>query len=440
MRQFLITALCLLATSAQADPRVFLTLQDDGTIEQRPLKSQADINAIHKKLLALYVATGEPIPEIMSVWTTFSFGQNDVGTIFDVFANDVTGIGLETQYPNKGLKKSSTPPLRSILFHNNVLALADRAPYQNAPLDGYARYLFLLELSHNWGPALQLPLAPLPGGLTTTAGELMGSPLHWSFWMDAGGSPAGGNVWTDNGDGTFTLTAADPKGIQYSLLDLYIMGLAKPEEVPPFGILENTVAPADIQDPLRGGPYAAPSLTYFDTATPFTAKATRRKLTIDDVIKTNGPRLPANDAAQKSWQLGIVLLVSKDDTPDAIAAAQQVFDPIAAACAPAFHAATHERGTLEVVTYDPDAAATDVDAGAVDADAPADAVTVADADAGAADVQGAPAPGPQGGCTATPFTAATTGQTAIWFAFAALWAGRRTRTPRQAIASRDGSP
>ena len=401
MRPILVLSLLLVSAIAQADPRVFVTLQDDGTIENHALKTQSDLNTIHKKLLALYKATGEPIPEILSVWTTFSLGGTDVSTIFDPFSNDVTGIGLQTAYPPQGVFKSSTPPLHSILFHNNVLALASRASLQNAPLDGFANYLFLLELSHNWGPAIQVPIAPLPAGQTPTTAELIGFSFHWSFWMDAGGSPAGGNVWTDNGDGTFTVTAADPKNMRYSMLDLYLMGLAKPAEVLPFGVLENAVPPPKVGDPLWGGPYAARSFPWFDSSTPFTVHATRRSLTIDDVVQANGARAPDADNAPKSWQLGIVLLVSQNDAPDAIAAAQQLFDPLASACAPAFHAATQARGTLEVVTYDP-APATDADAATSDADAPdaAAAEVLAAADAGTDAEAAAAAPTAKSGCTA----------------------------------------
>lgn len=69
---------------------------------------------------------GEPIPEILSVWTTFTLGPNDVSPIFDAFGNDVTGIGLSPL-------KSGTPPLRSNLFHNHVTQLPYRAGLQTAP-------------------------------------------------------------------------------------------------------------------------------------------------------------------------------------------------------------------------------------------------------------------------------------------------------------------
>ena len=53
---------------------------------------------------------------------------------------------------------------------------------------------------------------------------------HWNFFLHTSGSLLGGNDIQDNGDGTFTTLA--PKDI-YSPLDLYLMGLLKPEDVPP---------------------------------------------------------------------------------------------------------------------------------------------------------------------------------------------------------------
>ncbi|MCA9622496.1 MAG: hypothetical protein KC731_25915, partial [Myxococcales bacterium] len=182
-----------LSFTARAD-EPFVTLTDDGTIEQRPLKTTSDLVAIETKVLELYDASGQPTPEILSVWTSFPFGGNDGGTYFDPLRLDVTGIGLETVLGGDGTYDAGIPTLRSILFHNNVLALEKAANRHHAPLEGYGEYLFLLELSHNWGPALQLP-SPNPGAL-------VGFPFHWSFFMDAGGSPAGGSAWTDNGDGT----------------------------------------------------------------------------------------------------------------------------------------------------------------------------------------------------------------------------------------------
>jgi hypothetical protein len=253
------------------------------------------------------------------------------------------------------------PPLRYALFHNSVLKLKERAAILNAPEAGIARYLFLLELSHVWGPALHVPGA--------TPGELIGFPFHWSFFMDAGGSLAGGNQWRDNGDGTFTTVAADPSTLGYSLLDLYLMGLARADEVPPFAVLESAVVPATPTDQTWGGPYAAHSFPWFDSASDLTVQATRKTFTIDDVIAANGMRDPAAGASPTSWTVGIVLLTSASDSAETVATAQAIFDPIAAQYAPAFAAATSGRGTLEVITQGapPDDAAAEAGAGSTDA-------------------------------------------------------------------------
>ena len=129
------------------------------------------------------------------------------------------------------------------------------------------------------------------------------------------------------------------------------MGLAKADEVPPFGVLESPMVPATPTDPLWGGAFAAHSSPWFDASKTFTVTATRKAFTIDDVITATGTRDPAFGQSQTSWKLGIVLLTSKSDTAADTAAAAQIFDPIAAGLAPAFHAARAERGTLEIVTH-----------------------------------------------------------------------------------------
>ncbi len=337
----------LAASPARADTSPVVVITDtDGFLQKHKLSSTSDLNAMHDKLLELYAATGLELPEIMSVWTTFPLGggTDGVSTYFDAFAADAKGIGLQSFYPPDGLLTSKKPPLRSILWHNDVTVLSQRANIQKVPVASFGRYLFLLELSHNWGPAAQVP-AP-------NAGELVGFPFHWSFFMDAGGSPAGGNQWKDNGDGTYTTIAADASKLGYSKLDLYLMGLAPASSVPPFGVLENVTVPATPTDPLWQGAYAAHSFPWFDASSSLTVTATRRVLTIDDVVTANGARDPAAGASPTSWKLGVVLLVEGTATADQVAAQKAGFDPIASGFAPAFHEATSGLGTLEVVTHD----------------------------------------------------------------------------------------
>src|SRR5262249_1961057 len=148
----------------------------------------------------------------------------------------------------------------------------------------FSTYLFLLELSHTWGPALDVPGA--------TPAELIGFPFHWSFWMDAGGSPAGGDGLGGNGGGAFTVDGVEAHKGPHSMLYLYINGLAQPTEVMSFGVLENPMPPANVTDPLWGGAYAAHSFPWFDASTSLTVPATRKAFTIDDVVSQNGMRDP----------------------------------------------------------------------------------------------------------------------------------------------------
>jgi hypothetical protein len=341
----------LTASAAHAAPRSFVTLRDDGTLAGK----LSDPDVVTTSVMKAYDATGTPRPEVLSVWTTFPMDKNIIETRFDPISNDVKGIGLESSYGGNGTFSFGTglAPLRSILLHNDFTQLDKRATSQNAPTEAFARYLFLLELSHNWGPALQLPA----NDAGVAAGGLIGFDFHWSFWMDAGGSAAGGNAWNDNGDGTFSASGQSPKTIRYSMLDLYLMGLADPAEVPPFGLLVDAVPPADVKDPFSNRPYGPSSFPWFGAA-PFTVKASRRVFTIEDVIKANGARVPARSSG--ALKLGVVLMVGAGTTDEELAPLEAAFEPVASSLAPAFHDATLGRGTLEVVTAsDPP----DVDAG-----------------------------------------------------------------------------
>jgi MYXO-CTERM domain-containing protein len=125
------------------------------------------------------------------------------------------------------------------------------------------------------------------------------------------------------------------------------MGLADPSEVPAFGVLENAVPPTGVKDPFTGRGYGPSSFPWWGAA-PFTAKATRRTLTIADVIAANGPRKPARSSGD--LKLGVVLSVAANATDDQIAALEEQFEPVASSLAPAFNDATSGRGTMTLVT------------------------------------------------------------------------------------------
>ena len=347
--------LCTLLASTAEAKGPYVVLRDDGTLNGTLTKGPGDILSM---IMTQYDQTGFARPDVVSVWTNFPMNGNDVNTFFLPGGIDIKGINV---------KKSATkfPPLKAGLLHNNVLSVKAGADLVGAPEAGYAEYLFLLELSHVWGPAVLLPATD--GGVAEDA--LSGYPYHWSYWYDpGGGSPAGGNVWKDNGDGTFTAASQLPGDVTYSMMDLYLMGLADPSEVKPGTLLTSAVPPNDVLDPFNGKKLSNVSFPNF-TGKPVTVTAKSVPVTVDDVIAANGARIPAAKDAQKAFTLGIVLLVAQNATDDDVAKAEAALDPIAPKLAPAFERATRHRATMTVVT-----AAPDVDAGA-DASTPPPAAT-----------------------------------------------------------------
>lgn len=109
----------------------------------------------------------------------------------------------------------------------------------------------------------------------------------------------GGGVWQDNFDGTYTQLDDDyyVPATGYSHLDLYLMGLISAAEVPDFFILKNLVP---VGKDGNGHPIF---------------KADRTKVTIQDVIAAEGPRLPDVDHAQRKFNTGIVVVVEHGQNP-----------------------------------------------------------------------------------------------------------------------------
>ena len=100
-------------------------------------------------------------------------------------------------------------------------------------------------------------------------------------------------MWQDNFNGTYTqlhrlLRAWQAAG--YSYLDLYLMGLISASEVPDFFILKNLVR---VGSDANGHPIF---------------KADRTKVTIQDVIAADGPRLPDVEHSQRTFNAGFVVV------------------------------------------------------------------------------------------------------------------------------------
>ena len=187
---------------------------------------------------------------------------------------------------------------RDITFYKQQLAEVSQdgkmPPYM------YAISQIAHEMGHRWGAFVSAKV----NGETIPLG-----PTHWARGLQAQvafpyqrpteASIMGGGVWQDNFDGTYTQLDDDyyVPATGWSYLDLYLMGLIAPAEVPDFFILRNlTPAGKDA----NGHPIF---------------KADRTKVTIQDVIAAEGARLPGVEKSQRHFNTGMVMVVQHGSTP-----------------------------------------------------------------------------------------------------------------------------
>jgi hypothetical protein len=205
------------------------------------------------------------------------------------------GANQMQEYPPEGLKETNV---------HNVAAythqLAERTSNGKIPPYDYAMSQIGHEMGHRWSAFVRAKV----GDETIQLG-----PTHWTRGLQAPAafpyqrpveaSAMGGGVWQDNFDGTYTQLDDDyyVPATGWSYLDLYLMGMIGPSEVPDFFILRNLV-PAGRD--ANGHPIF---------------KADRTKLTVQDVIAVEGPRLPDVDHAQKNFNTGMVVVVEHGKTP-----------------------------------------------------------------------------------------------------------------------------
>ena len=132
--------------------------------------------------------------------------------------------------------------------------------------------------SGHWNPGLHAP-APVPR------------------WGTENGSVMGGAYWRENSDGTFTPTSGwSTQGGGFSWLDLYLMGLATPDEVPDMFVLHNLEQVGEERD----GPYTGE----------------KEIVTMEQVLAAMGPRNPPPERARKVFNIGFVYFLLPGQEPD----------------------------------------------------------------------------------------------------------------------------
>lgn len=156
------------------------------------------------------------------------------------------------------------------------------------------------EMGHRWAAFISAKVKgeTIPLGPTHWARGLQ-APAVFPFLRPIEASAMGGSVWQDNFDGTYTQLDDDyyVPATGWSHLDLYLMGLISAAEVPDFFMLRNLV-------PAGKDAHGHPMF-----------KADRTKVTIQNVIAAEGPRLPDVDHSQRNFNTGIVVIVEHGQKP-----------------------------------------------------------------------------------------------------------------------------
>src|SRR5580658_9652929 len=109
-----LATLAVVAVPGTAEARSFVVLTDNGTIASPSTKGTGPLGQdyIAEDVVKWYRATGQPLPQIISIWTTFDMDKSPTETLTDPQENDVTGIGYQTLTGGgDGTFTSSYPPV-----------------------------------------------------------------------------------------------------------------------------------------------------------------------------------------------------------------------------------------------------------------------------------------------------------------------------------------
>lgn len=297
--------------------------------------------------------------------------------------NDVRGLGMrgadgrsEVYDNNRALGTAFT--LDGFLYLNSLRFYTDPRAVN------YGRYLICTqEFGHRFGAFVEAPAYPdavlrasadgatfgdasvdagdgavlppalardsfLGRGNTTSTGAVI-NRSHWSYFFNSGGSPMEGNNWEEISPGNFR---TGRPAFRFSDFDLYLMGLIPRTMVRPGFLI------ADPQNVPRGIGRSSPPEYYNRTVS---IRGRRVDVTIDDLIRQNGPRVPAFPDAPRDMDVVWMLWAPVGAVDDALA---DEFDEAIDSCSLGYSTATFNRSRLNAMV----APATVIDAGAAKAD------------------------------------------------------------------------
>lgn len=219
----------------------------------------------------------------------------------------------------------TTAPAEAALLHMNQLT------YNYNSVEVRSAQVMLHELGHRW---LFFSRIREDGSTTNVLGPLSGHPAQYvhlpaafRVYTNDESSVMGGAFFTQETDGRWKARVANNG---YSWLELYLMGLATPEEVAPFFYLAAT-------QPALGGAYSPQDGTV--------VSGQKRDVALDQLIAVEGARNPTMAYSQKGFRVLFALVTDTDREPTAAESAK--IDYFRTLLTRNFALATGGRGTLQ---------------------------------------------------------------------------------------------
>jgi Tol biopolymer transport system component/flagellar hook assembly protein FlgD len=317
-------SLCFTAPMAvhAADAGNVAIIQHDGSPYQRFAGGQPNV-APRQAAARSFFSTHRDGYDFLIVFPTFAYELSagvpggEVLGLHTLVRNDVVGTGQ----PVGSTGDYGSPARLKGYLDINALVPGISSGSVDTTLGVIAH-----EMAHQWS------------GRATFLDSVTGAPsldllgqeqAHWSYFLDTDGSVLYGSRWQASGTGSFTSLESMRR---YSALDLYLMGLLAPSEVPKFTLIR----------PAAGTPHAAMDLPPPDGTV---VQGTPQTVAIDQVIQAMGPRSPSAADAQVSFRAAFALLVGPGQTatPDQIA----FVDSVRREWANRFFFMTRGRGVIE---------------------------------------------------------------------------------------------
>lgn len=236
--------------------------------------------------------------DFVSIFVTESL---NFGAYYAPLQNDIEGIGTGIFDQTSG---AGFGELEGYLFMNSIF------DYTGSIRDAL---FFGQEIGHRWGAFVRRS-----GGGRDMLGR---DDSHWSFFLESQNSTMEGNAWIEVEDGVFeTDHMAD---VGYSNLDMYLMGFMDPREVPDWFLIDDpqvTRNPIGWQtDPDSPPYYVVRQYVDEDEAAdldPIRVEGERIDISLDDVIAVHGDRDPDFVDAQRTFNMGFIIMMPSSEPLD----------------------------------------------------------------------------------------------------------------------------